>query len=222
MIPPNEGEQVILDEITFRIDTNRNAIVMVVGPPGEGKSYVQLRISELVCSHYDTDMILTFDPWTTLENGARMNRGECLSWDDIGATGSAARDASTVANKVLSYWIESFRYLNTVFLVSVPSVMMADITYRRLCHYVINMRGVDYQEEQSLGLVSRLDTDPVTDEVKLIELTYDDAQGYPVILEGNWYELPDAELREFYEGEKKKALDARWSELLARRPVPKT
>ncbi len=218
---PNEGEQVLLNEIVHRIETNRNVIIMVLGPTGEGKSYVQLRIGELVNKHFQTMSYLSFDPWHALKIGAKLLKAEVLNWDDIGATGMAARDAATVANKVMSYFLESFRYLQAVLTVSVPSLMMADITYRRLTHYVIVMMGIDYEAEQSLGMIHKWAYNPLNDVMMAMPLTYVDGNGYPVKVKGIWFDRPDEQVEKAYEKKKRLALDVRWKGLLDKIPAPR-
>ncbi len=203
----NEGETLIIQRFKDRIEANRNNIVLFVGETGLSKSLSSLRLGELM----HKDPFITLDPKVVLREGPNQSKGEVMVYDDIGST-LGARDSSMIINRVISYYVESFRFLNTTLIISAPNIGMIDINLRRLIHLVFEMIQIDYINEKALANLWTYYIDPVTDIPEKKHPTYWGEDG-PMEVVGIGIERPNRKLELRYEEIKKTSIDRRWDEL---------
>ncbi len=203
----NEGEALIIAHFKDRIERNRNNLVLMVGETGLSKSLSSLRIAELM----HPDPFITLSPKEVLKEGPKQSKGEVMVYDDIGST-LGARDSSMITNRVISYYAESFRFLNTTLIMSAPNIGMVDLNLRRLLHLVFEMIQIDYLKEKALADLWTYYIDPVTDIPEKKHPTYWGEDG-PIEVTGIGIERPSRKLELKYEAIKKKSIDRRWQEL---------
>ncbi len=203
----NEGETLIIQRFKDRIEANRNNIIVMVGETGLSKSYSSLRLGELM----HPDPFITLDPKVVLKEGPKQSKGEVMIYDDIGST-LGARDSSMIINRVISYYVESFRFLNTTLIISAPNIAQIDVNMRRLLHLVFEMIQIDYIMEKALADLWTYYIDPVTDIPEKKHPTYWGEDG-PMEVIGIGIERPSKPLELSYEEIKKASIDRRWKEL---------
>lgn len=210
MKPPNDGEQLIIDRFKERIDSNLNNIITFVGQTGMSKSLSSVRIGELLTP----EPFITLDPRVVLVEGPKQKRGEVMIFDDVGTT-LGARDSSMIINRVIGYFLESFRFLNTTLIVSAPDIAMVDVNLRRLIHLVFEMITIDYEQEKALAHIYKYYTDPVTGISEKIHPVIWGESG-PFELVGIGIERPSKKNEANYERIKATSMKNRWSELAER------
>lgn len=133
---------------------NRNALVLVCGPPGIGKSYACLKLALAIQSDWTLDnLVFRAKDFLRLVN-SNLRRGSVIIWDECGVEFDS-RTFYSVANRLISYTLETFRHRNLIVFFNVPSSSMVDLNLRRLFHYQFEAVAIDY--EKSMCIIKPLE-----------------------------------------------------------------
>jgi len=124
-----------IEEVKARIKSKRNIVIVIHGPTGSGKSYLALRMAEVLDPTFNIERVV-FTPEDFFRQVKHLPQGAFIVFDEAGVTLDARRFMEMI-NVVTNYVLESFRYrlINVIF--TVPSIKMIDINVRRLMHVLI-------------------------------------------------------------------------------------
>lgn len=126
---------------------NRNVILIVIGNPGTGKSYIALRIAEALdptFSHITLRDRLVTTPreFLSLPDRHDLNKGYSIIFDEAGA-GMSAREWAKIDNKAMTKYLQTFRYRNLITIFTVPFLSFTDVNVRKLVSYIIETKEID-------------------------------------------------------------------------------
>lgn len=137
--PPNNPlKGWLIEYIRARLARGLNAIILVLGAPGTGKSWSALRLAEQIdpgfsVKHIAFSVEALYD---LLDAAGELPLKSAVVYDETGV-GSKARRAMSNANLLFSDFLESGRYRGLVLIMTVPHSAMVDINARRLAHLII-------------------------------------------------------------------------------------
>jgi len=139
--------------IEVRIKKNRNAIIILNGPTGSGKTYSAIGMALEVARRMKTNFTVrdnldfTFrDLVMKMEKPENQKPGTCFVLEEVGAVGGGAssREWQSNDNKLFFSWLQTSRHQNQVFIMTCPTFDNLEAGARRLCHWQINTNGIDY------------------------------------------------------------------------------
>lgn len=200
---------------------NQNAIIAFTGLTGSGKSYSAIELALLLGKmkgfHFDPEIyiIFTIDELISLiyMGERRPPPGSIIIFDDAGV-GANSRDWQDEYNKILAKIAQSFRFMNYVFLVTVPKMDFIDRQAREVVHArlttVTDEKGTAMQGTLRIEIAYQ-DTDDVTIFMPP-EVTTADLPDVGFTISGSvsirtfhFEKIPD-EVAHIYEGMKEEAL----------------
>lgn len=155
--PPNP----ITNFVKERIDRNQNFLGLITGPTGSGKSYIALHLAEQLDQEFNIDRVV-FELTEFLDLiDSGLPKGSVIVLDEAGVSMSA-RAWFSITNRFLSNVLQSFRYMNYIIFVTVPSAAMVDVDLRRLAHGTIETIGIDYNNKQNVFRFLQYESNPRT------------------------------------------------------------
>jgi len=141
---------------------NQNHTILILGPPGAGKSWASLRIAELIDPDFSAEQIV-FHPkeFMQLINSGKIKRGSAVVFEEIGIS-MDARSFASLSNKMLSYVLESMRHRNFCLIISTPDAAFLDINARRLICSIIEMKKMYETLGYSVAKYKNVQVNPMT------------------------------------------------------------
>jgi len=146
--------QLIKDRVVVH---NKNAMVLVVGATGSGKSYGALRLAEILdppdpVTGYEGFTIkrCVFDTEKFLElmkdglDNNTLRKGSVIIYDEMGI-GHSNRNFYDSLNKALNFVFQGFRRENLIVFMTVPKLKFVDLQLRELMHYIIVPKKIDFK-----------------------------------------------------------------------------
>lgn len=142
-----------------RIDKNKNAIIIVNGPTGSGKSYSAMEIcrgvAEINNAHFSIKDNVSFSftdmlEKTTLEQNKKP--GTPFLLEEVGATGGGAssREWQSQANKFFFSFMQTSRHRNQVIVMTTPHFEFLEKGARNLVHMQIDTMKIDFRKKVAL------------------------------------------------------------------------
>ncbi len=131
-----DGEAWLIGYLKDQLALGVNPIIMTVGPPRSGKSYVTMRILEEVVRGFSVDDVV-FPVAEFVELVKRKERGGCMC-DDFG-TGMSSRDWQSIYNRVGGLIFQSFGFKLICTGITVPDQELVDSQPRRLYTLYVQM-----------------------------------------------------------------------------------
>jgi hypothetical protein len=133
------------DFITYlqkRIENSYNNVIVVVGKTGVGKSYLALKLGELIDTGFSTDNV-AFSIKDFLDLIRMKPKGSVPIFDDAGIYFDAQKFYEK-SQQLLSYALESCRFKYQTLIFTVPDFKMLNVNARRLTHFLIliKFRGI--------------------------------------------------------------------------------
>jgi len=134
------------------IVNNKNVLGAELGATGSGKSWRDLRKSEL---WYKFHFNKPFPPenicfgiailMRRLTSG-ELERGEILIFEEAGAN-LGSLDFQSKVSKMFTYVLQSFRSMNVAIFFNLPYLSMLNKQARMLLHYSFESAGIDYEKK---------------------------------------------------------------------------
>jgi ABC-type dipeptide/oligopeptide/nickel transport system ATPase component len=185
---------------------NRNWLAVIVGETGSGKSFLALKLGQLIDPEFNiTKVVFSPSEFMKLITSGILRKGDCIVWDEAGVS-VPAREWYSISNKSINYIAQTFRHDNLAVIFTVPNFDYIDSQLRKLFH--------TYIETQHINRVKKLCR------VKWLNISYDGRtkklyMKYPrVNIRGVDYKikkvgigLPTQELQDDYEKKKRKFTD---------------
>jgi len=134
--------------------SKRNFLIAIVGETGSGKSYMALRLGEVLDPNQDFNIDhVTFTPDEFFDFLSKAKHNCFVVFDEAGVSFSH-REYMSMINKMLGMVFQTFRYkfINVIF--TLPSLGYMDYVGRGLLHCVIRMldrgHGVVYRVQKNM------------------------------------------------------------------------
>jgi hypothetical protein len=137
----------ILDRVSIKKE--KNALILVVGQTGEGKSDY--------CNSFGLELDPGFNPnrvaHKTVNNFIRilnhdknLKRGSVINWDDAGK-GLKRDEWYLRMNKIVRDVLQTFRIDGLIVFVNCPDASYIDSKVLKLFHYWVEMDHIDYEKQ---------------------------------------------------------------------------
>lgn len=211
----NIHNALIIDHITRRIDVNKNALILAVGDTGSGKSYGTMRFLEKSCSRFDIKFSAAHIHFKVHDfmKDIQMNHkpGTGIMFDEAGVSINARKWQSQL-NILMSYVLQTFRFKNYIVGFTVPDLSFIDVHARKLFHYIMDTRGIDYNKKISKFSFKRLQTNRNTGKIYIKCIRAKKNGGYTKIPFFK-AKLPSSKLIEEYEAKRKKYINQLYIDL---------
>ena len=140
---------------------NKNYLLVICGETGNGKSYVAMRLGELIDQNFNKDKIVfrTADLMEYIDKN--IDKGDCIVWDESGIDeGANRRNWYSVQNKCINYLFQTIRHENACIIMTVPSLSFIDSGILHLIHGIITTERIDYENELNICKFKQLQHNP--------------------------------------------------------------
>lgn len=133
----------VLSMITQRIKTNKNYMMLAQGETGCGKSYIALRLGELIDPNFSLDnVVFTPQQFSALLTSGNLKAGSVVVFDEAGV-GMSSKEWASRSNKLISNITQTFRTNRLVVIFTLPSGRYLDSSIRNIFHAMIEPLGVE-------------------------------------------------------------------------------
>jgi hypothetical protein len=203
--------QIFIKTIHNRIESGKNALIIVVGGTGSGKSLSTLslqiglylyRFGVMPSVEYATEHCI-FKAKHLMEklNEKDLQKKECWNWDEAGID-IGHKSHATIQNRVIGYLAQTFRNLQQILFFTVPTANFIDASVRKLLHYYLETRYIDKSNRICIIRPLHMQYNTKMDKIYYHSLTYPagDGEYYEVDVMG--VPLPPPEYVEAYETKK--------------------
>lgn len=189
---------------------NKNVLAIFVGETGSGKSYMALRLAEILDPDFDINRVCfdTENFLTILKNGIEtgtLKKGSVVLYDEIGISHSNRNFYESV-NKALNFVFQGFRRENLITFMTVPKIKFVDLQTRELMHYLITPKKIDKKLSICYGTAYVVEQNPLLfgDEMTVRKMLIDGPDGEGIFSVTQFgLTLPSEKLRLEYEEKKK-------------------
>lgn len=217
----SESFQILIKLIVNRIDSNKNALIPLVGSTGSGKSLSALQIAigcylymfgkipsnEYLINHLffrAKDFLKEMNQLSQDLNEKKSLPKQFWIWDESGIE-AGAKEHMTLRNRAIGWLVQTFRNLNQIVFFTVPSFSFLDASIRKMMHIVIETRGIDKKKNLCYIKPFFLQYNMRQDKIYYHNLVYPDGKGEVIVVE-NPVPIPrvSKELEDLYETGKNK------------------
>jgi len=148
----SEATQLFIKKIHNRVESGKNALILVVGETGSGKSYscIELALGLYLYRHgkpqevedFMAHMSFTLEEFLDSLIGAEKRKKQIYIWEEAGVSINNKKWQSKT-NQIMGYLTQTFRTLQHIVFINVPCTSFIDKTVRQLLHYEITARRID-------------------------------------------------------------------------------
>jgi len=152
----SEATQLFIRKIHNRVESGKNALILVVGETGSGKSYscIELALGLYLYRHgkpqeaedFMSHLSFTLEEFLTSLQGAEMKKKQIYIWEEAGVSINNKKWQSKT-NQIMGYLTQTFRTLQHIVFINVPCTSFIDKTVRQLLHYEITARRIDKKQK---------------------------------------------------------------------------
>lgn len=137
----------ILDRVSVRKE--KNAMILVLGPTGSGKSDYCNSFSLELDKGYNNDRVAYMTAnnlLRILNNDKTLKRGSCVNLDDAGK-GLKRDEWYLTMNRIVRDVLQTFRIDGIILFVNCPDASFIDSKVLKLFHYWVEMSSIDYDRQ---------------------------------------------------------------------------
>lgn len=139
---------IFTDDIRRRLnERNQNALILMVGEPGSGKSVNSGSICHDIDPTFDINSLpvrMAKSPKEFIDFTDQMKGGQMLMWDEAGV-GLSASEWWEQANLLVNYVLQTFRHENIGTIFTAPQMKDVDSKTRSRFHYILEVTKIDYR-----------------------------------------------------------------------------
>lgn len=144
---------------------NRNALIIVEGPPGTGKSYWCLKKAQDLDPNFfhmpklkaeDLAHRILFKPsmFAKVLNEETLYKGAVIIIEE-GGVQADHRKWFTFNNMVFNYIFQTFRYMNLIVFVNVPVIQYVDSDVQKMFQYYVQTLNVTTQNKNRVKIMKQ-------------------------------------------------------------------
>jgi len=169
-IQEQDTDNLIMKYIILRIKKGLGVNIIIVGPPGMGKSYMCLRISEIVYQSLFEEKMETGNNIVdnipdAFEFVRKVKRaGEPLTIEEVSVIASSRRSMAA-DNVSLNYLMDTIRKKQIILLLNAPHIKGVDKHIQRMSHIMIECLRVNKRKEICTVKAFKLQTSQSTGKV---------------------------------------------------------
>jgi len=166
-----------------RIKKNKNAMILVNGSLGGGKSYscigLSQQISKRLGTNFNVNDNLAFTFTELLEKmklPQNQAPGTCFIFEEVGSVGSgaASRSWQSKANQFFFSFVQTCRHRNQILFFNAPNYSNIEKGTRDLLHFQLETKGIDFKNKLCFLKPFRIQTNSRTGKTyfKYLRVTY--------------------------------------------------
>ena len=142
--------------IKWRIEKNKNAIIVINGGTGSGKTYAGITLAHKTAILFDTNFNakdnISFNFSELLKKmqlPQNQKPGTCFVFEEVGALGGGAssREWQSKANRLFHTFMQTSRHRNQILILTCPNFAFLDKGSRELCHVQMTTQYIDYKKK---------------------------------------------------------------------------
>jgi len=202
-----EESTAIVNFIVNRIKKGLGCNIIIVGPPGMGKSYLCLRVMELVHEQLKIKKKMSMDNVAkSLEEAFRFVRnvktpGQCLVIEEVSVLAGSRRSMSA-DNVEFNYLLDTIRKKQIILLMNSPHSNFIDNHIRMLSQLQIECKRLNRSQGVVIVSSKKLNTSASG---KVYERRFSDKNGWDIWT--SHFNKPSKELTDAYEDKKDVFMD---------------
>lgn len=157
---------------------NQNCLIITEGPPGTGKSYLDLKIAQELDPTFNENTLherVIFNPrqFVNIIAEGKLKKGNAIVIEE-GGVQADHRKWFTFNNMVINYILQTFRYQNLIALFNVPVIDYIDSDARKLFKYHIETVKIDFREGYNVYKVKQQSYNSATKKIyrKFLRMKY--------------------------------------------------
>jgi len=159
-----EGPEEFLKECRALIEKmNRNCIIVIVGGPGKGKSYLGLWLANALDSTFmrklEERVCFKGKAFLRVLTYGSLEKGNAVMLDEAGVT-MFNRNFFNFMNKAIVYVLQTFRHRNLYLILTVPSLAFIDAHVLRLLTYVVETVKINRKTNITTAKVYKVQHNP--------------------------------------------------------------
>lgn len=133
---------------------NQNVLIITEGPPGTGKSWIDLHIAESLDYTFNVNTIkerVMFHPkdFAKVVSDQKLKKGNAIMIEE-GGIQADHRKWFSFNNMVINYILQTFRYQNLISIFNVPVIDYIDNDARKLFKYHLETVKIDSRNMQNI------------------------------------------------------------------------
>lgn len=190
----------LLDVLRNRMHKkNMSNFIIIVGKKGAGKSYLSLRLAELLQNDFSLDNVC-FSTKDLLQKltSKQLKRWDVVILEEIGVAANA-RNAMSNLNKALSYAAQIIRPMAITLIANTISWALVDAQVKNLADYKIEVLGHDRATKTTFFRFYEIEPSNMTQQPLMKYLTVRDENGVLVKISSWKIQAPDENLAKKYE-----------------------
>lgn len=187
----------------------QNALILIVGDPGTGKSLVALKIANKLDPTFTHENIRErvviqpeqFSQLIAEEGKDKLPPGSAIIIDEAGAAAMSSRDWYSIGNKMISYILQTFRYRRLILIMTVPNMSFIDVHARKLVNFLVETKKIDFGTSKTKARVWKLKFNKVSGDADPYRIRFRkrDEFGELVIIDCIWFSRVDCKIVHSYE-----------------------
>jgi len=210
-----ESFQIVIKRIVNRVDGGKNALIIIPGQTGSGKSLtgIQIKIAIYLYMHGKkptNEYIIKhiyFQAKKFMEGMKKVSdllvkkkqiKTEVHLWDEAGAE-AGHKEFMTTRNKILGWLIQTFRNLRQIVIFTLPSISFLDATIRKMLHYYLECIAIDKKNKMCIVKPLILQYNVRMDKLYYHNFTYPGSDGYLIEVDMMGVPKISDELEKMYE-----------------------
>jgi hypothetical protein len=201
--------QQIINWLKWRINQNKNNLIIVCGETGSGKTFRALSIAEKIKPDFDPATYVVFKSrdFFNLLNQGKLKKGDVIIWEEGGVEASN-RSWYSVQNKLINFAFQTMRHRNFTLIMTVPALHFIDSALQKLFHMYIECKYVDEKLDACRCKVMRMEYNSRYDKLyfKYFRLT-NPITKQKFIANNVWINKPTQKVIDVYEPMKKAFTD---------------
>lgn len=199
----------------WRVSNNKNAIIVINGATGSGKSWAGLRLGTDLAAGLGTTFTIANNVDFSFEGLLKKmdlpdndKPGTVFLFEEVGSVGGGAsfREWQSKSNAFFNSFLQTSRHLRQILIMTTPQFTYLDASSRKLVHLQMNTHRIDYENKLCLLRPYILQVNNRDGKIYFKYLRYTN-NNIKYKLQEYWCSLPPQELVDKYEIEKKKYTD---------------
>ncbi len=161
-------------EIQSLLNKRRNCVICIVGSTGTGKSLLACKIAADMDKTFNVAerVVSKAEEFMELVSKLELGVGSTIILDEMGVGIAPSREWQSWTNRAISYIVQSFRHRGFICLMTVPSISFIDAHLRKLLHFLIVTKSVNFRTKRTSCRVFRVEHNPRLDKTYYKRLSH--------------------------------------------------